>query len=65
MTRGILDGRNGERDVDETSVLALANGFIVVDLLASAELRQNSRLLILAARRDKDGDRKAEQATTR
>jgi hypothetical protein len=42
---GILEGRCGQRDVDQTSILAPTNGLIVIDLLAAPDALQNPGLV--------------------
>src|SRR5512144_3330548 len=43
-------GRHGERNLDETSVLAATHGIVVVDFLAHAEFGKNPGHLLLPPR---------------
>ena len=55
----VLHGRDGERNVDQASVLAPADRFVVVDALAAADALQDARLLIEPTGRHEHGDRLA------
>src|SRR5271163_559124 len=37
IAAGVSDWRNGQRNVDETPVIALSDGFVVLDPLAAAD----------------------------
>lgn len=52
----VPDGRHGQRNIKQTSILALANRFIVVDPLAAPDPLENCRFLAPAFRGDQDGD---------
>jgi hypothetical protein len=45
---GILDGRDGQRNLDRTAVLASANGFIMLDALATPDTVDDRGFLFLA-----------------
>src|SRR3546814_5168175 len=61
----ILDRRHGQRDVDQASVLALPNGFIMVGALAAPDARQDLRFLVLMIRWNQDQDRLADDLVGR
>jgi hypothetical protein len=44
----ILDGRYGHRNLDQTSIFAPANGFIVIDALSAPDARKNIGFLVVA-----------------
>ena len=51
----VPDRRNGQRNVDQAPVLALAHGLEVVDSLAAMDLLEDRRLFVLAVGRYNDG----------
>jgi hypothetical protein len=55
----ISDWRNGQGYVEETSVLALTNRFVVVDSLAATDALENHRFFIVPVGRNEDSDRLA------
>ena len=57
---GILDGRHGQRNLDQSSVLAPTNGFIMIDALAATDAVDNRGFLVEAVRRNHDRDRFAD-----
>ena len=54
-------GRDGQRYFHAPAVLALANGLIVLDALAALDARKICWLLVLALRRNEDGNRLADR----
>jgi hypothetical protein len=52
---GAHDRRDGQRNIDQPSVLALANGLIMLNALAAPDKLQNYVILILTLRRCQDG----------
>jgi hypothetical protein len=56
----ISDGRKRQRYLDQASVLASANGFVVIDTLAALDTLQDERLLVLAFGRNQNRDRLAD-----
>src|SRR5207253_1106260 len=56
----ILDGRNGQRNLDQTSIFALANGFIVIDTLTAPNARKNIGFLAAAIHWNQEYDRLAD-----
>src|SRR5262249_29618516 len=56
----ILDRRDRQRNLDEASVLAPADGFEVLDAFTPSDATEDFSLLILMIRRDEDGDRLAD-----
>ena len=55
-SRFVEHGRDRKRDVDETAVLAPADGLEVIDPLAAPDARKNLGLLAQPVMRDQDGD---------
>ena len=51
------DRRDGQRDIDQATVLTPPHGFIVIDPLAPPDPRENPRLLLLPVFGDEDGHR--------
>src|SRR4029079_3325384 len=54
LALGVFDRRNGQRNVNEASVLALANGFVVFDALAVTNSLDDRFFLLLAIRLNKN-----------
>ena len=54
--RGVADGRDGERDVDDGAVLPPPPGLVVVDLLAAADPVQDLRHVLDELGRHEHGD---------
>src|SRR5262245_10857743 len=50
----VLHRRNGERDVNEARVLALANRLVVVNVLTTSDALENFRFLAVTISRKKD-----------
>src|SRR5260221_589210 len=48
----IFDRRDGQRDVYQTPVLTLADGFVMFDALAASDASYNDRLFVLPFLRD-------------
>src|SRR5438045_5924145 len=61
----IIDGRNGQRNVEQGAVLSAVYRLVANDPLAPADLFHNFQLFILAIRRDQDGDRFADNFSSR
>src|SRR5262245_51544444 len=56
----ILNGRNRQRNVDQASVLALANSLIMLDALTAPNTFENRWLLVMPVGRNQDRDRLAD-----
>ena len=56
----IIDGRNGQRNVERGAVLSAVHRLVTNNALAPADPFHNSQLFILAIRRDQDRDRFAD-----
>jgi hypothetical protein len=57
---GVPDRRNGQRNVDQTPMLALPNGFIVFDALAAPDSLNDPFFLLLVIGRDQNRNRLAD-----
>ena len=61
----IIDGRNGQRNVERGAVLSAVYRLVANDAFAPADPFHNFQLFILAIRRDQDGDRFADNFSSR
>ncbi len=57
---GVIDRRNTEQHIDKFAILAAPLGLVGFDLLASADLRKDRRLLFAAIVRNEHHDRVAD-----
>ncbi len=48
----VLDGRNGQRNIDRASMLARTNCLIVLDALTTSDTFENRGLLLMPIRRN-------------
>src|SRR4029450_3287947 len=65
MSALIIDGRNGQRNVERGAVLSAVYRLVTNDTLAPADPFHNSPLFTLATRRDQNADRLARNFSSR
>src|SRR5581483_7023996 len=60
IARRVAYRRHGERNVDQASILALADGFVVIHLLAAADAREDAGFFVETIWRNENGHRLAD-----